>query len=148
MAETYPEEANLKILNHPNLDTTPRFSELKSMLGKFYQDRRRPFHRQKMHKTRTLRWKESIYNSLQCLMGELTFTHDPVKQESLLGTVYDWYKSKVKDGSELPRIVRSPAPTSSTCYSRRPSMTPEPSSVPSVYIPKPLKASYERINSR
>ena len=149
-SEDCPEYSNIKTLNHINLDRNPEFLELKGYLIKYYNERTKPIHKQTLHKDKTQKWKEKLYNSLQSLLRELTYTHSPGLQLQTLSQIHTWYKSKCRKETKFPQLVspQSPAESDQPSFFEKSSRTPDPIRVPIAYIPGNQKISLGKAKSR
>lgn len=97
---------DLRTLRHSNLETDRTFTELKSKLEEYYEDRKLPTHRQQVLPYRPGHWKEVLYNSLLVLLSEVTFTNNGAQQQDLLARVKKWYDEKTAPRKKLPALIK------------------------------------------
>jgi hypothetical protein len=83
---------NIKSITSLNLETNPKFIELRKKLEEYYIDNK--CEHPKLHPKYSPEWKRVLYVSLQKLLNEVVFTKTKTLQEEVLDKVYNWYYEK------------------------------------------------------
>jgi hypothetical protein len=94
VAGNKPEEVshNVKSLTSLNLETNPKFIELRQKLEEYYLDNK--CENPKLHPKHSSEWRRVLYVSLQKLLNEVVFTKTKALQAEVLDRVYNWYYEK------------------------------------------------------